>query len=114
MKKVKITVLDTTFRKEIAEKYGVKGLPKCPVHTIGQVFYADYRKPEGLCDEAWTVLQHYVFALSNGMDGKFFDGVDPWIEEKNVAILNCTDGMRPVIFKVERTDEDVTEICGAE
>ncbi|MDF1493161.1 TIGR04076 family protein [Caproiciproducens sp. CPB-2] len=112
MKRVKITVLETNYNEKLVSEYAVKGLTRCPVHQVGQVFYADYRKPEGLCDEAWKVMQHYAFALSNGMDGKFFDGVDPWIRHDNVAILNCTDGMRPVVFKLERTDEDVTEQCG--
>lgn len=113
MKRVKITVLKTGWNKEIAEEYGVEGLTRCPVHKVGQVFYADYRKPDGICDEAWKVMHPYVFALSNGMEGKFFDGVDPWIKDDNTAILNCTDGMRPVVFKIEKTDEDVTEQCGA-
>ena len=48
----------------------------------GQVFYADYAKPEGFCDEAWKAVYQYVFALSHG------------------------DGLRPVIMKIERTDQD--------
>lgn len=67
MKKVKITVLKTTFNEDLANEYGVEGLTRCPVHSPGQVFYADYRKPDGICDEAWKVMQHYVFALSNGI-----------------------------------------------
>ena len=39
------------------------------------MFYADYAKPEGFCDEAWK------------------------------AICSCNDGLRPVIFKLEATDE---------
>jgi len=32
----------------------------------GQVFYADYAKPAGFCDEAWKAVYQYVFALSHG------------------------------------------------
>lgn len=32
----------------------------------GQVFYADYAKPEGFCDEAWKAIYQYVFALAHG------------------------------------------------
>ena len=53
MKKVKITVLKTTLDKELAAEYGVEGLTACPMMREGQVFYADYAKPDGLCDEAW-------------------------------------------------------------
>lgn len=52
MKKVKITVLKTTFDKELAAEYGAPGLGPCPMLLEGQTFYADYAKPAGLCDEA--------------------------------------------------------------
>ena len=66
MKKCKITVLKTTLDKELAEEYGVPGLGACPMMKEGQVFYADYAKPEGFCDEAWKAVYQYVFALSHG------------------------------------------------
>ena len=56
MKKVKITVLKTTFDAELAAQYGTEGLTACPMMKEGQVFYADYAKPEGLCDEAWKAI----------------------------------------------------------
>ena len=64
MKKVKITVLKTTFDKELAAEYGAPGLGPCPMMLKGQTFYADYAKPEGLCDEAWKAIYQYVFARS--------------------------------------------------
>ena len=42
MKKVKITVLETTLNRALAEEYGVEGLKACPMMKQGQVFYADY------------------------------------------------------------------------
>lgn len=56
MNKVKITVLKTTLDKELAETYGIPGLGPCPMLRAGQVFYADYAKPAGLCDEAWKAI----------------------------------------------------------
>lgn len=52
MKKVKITVLKTTLDQDLAREYGVEGLGPCPMLQAGQVFYGDYAKPQGLCDEA--------------------------------------------------------------
>lgn len=52
MNKVKITVLKTTLDKELAAEYGAEGLTACPMMKKGQVFYADYTKPQGLCNEA--------------------------------------------------------------
>lgn len=56
MKKVKITVLRTMFNEDLALEYGVEGLTICPMLKEGQVFYADYAKPEKLCDEAWNQM----------------------------------------------------------
>ena len=36
MKKVKITVLKTTFDRELAEEYGAVGLTACPMMRAGQ------------------------------------------------------------------------------
>ena len=66
MKKVKITVLKTTLDEELAREYGADGLGPCPMLRAGQVFYGDYAKPEGLCDEAWKAMYQYVFALAHG------------------------------------------------
>lgn len=104
MNKVKITVLKTTLDKELAEQYGVEGLKECPMHTAGQVFYADYAKPVGLCDEAWKAIYQYVFALSHGAGSDVFYYGD-WIKTPGVAICSCNDGLRPVIFKLEATSE---------
>ena len=105
MKKVKITVLKTTLDKELAKEYGAEGLTACPMLKEGQVFYADYAKPEGFCDEAWKAIYQYVFALAHGVrSGLFYYG--DWIDQPNVAICSCNDGLRPVIFKLEATDID--------
>lgn len=53
MKKCKLTVLKTTFQEDLAKEYGIPHLGKCPLMEEGEVFYADYAKPEGFCDEAW-------------------------------------------------------------
>ena len=103
MKKVKITVLKTTLDKELALEYGAEGLTPCPSLKEGQVFYADYAKPEGFCDEAWKAIYQYVFALAHGAEKELFYYGD-WIRKPGVAICSCNDGLRPVIFKLEATD----------
>ena len=72
MKRVKITVLKTTLDKQLAEEYGAKGLGPCPMLKEGQVFYADYAKPDGFCDEAWKAIYQYAFALSHGAANDVF------------------------------------------
>ena len=105
MSKVKITILKTTLNEDLAKEYGVKDLSICPLMKERQVFYADYSKPVGFCDEAWKVIYQYVFALANGSNGWYFDD---WMDtEKHLgtAIVSCNDGLRPVIIKIERIDE---------
>ena len=105
MNRVRITVLRKTLQEDLAKEYGVAGLTKCPMLTEGQVFYADYAKPEGMCDEAWKAIYQYVFALAHGgKDTLFYVG--DWIDKRGVAICSCNDGLRPVIFKLEATDEE--------
>jgi uncharacterized repeat protein (TIGR04076 family) len=101
MKKCKITVLKTLLLEDLAAEYGKKGIGKCPVLSIGQEFYSSWAKPDGFCDEAWKAIYHYVFALANGSD-TFFDG--DWVEKPGMAICSCNDGLRPVIFKIERAE----------
>ncbi len=52
MKKVKIRVLKTIFQENLASEYGVDGLGTCPILKEGEVYYGDWAKPEGFCDEA--------------------------------------------------------------
>ncbi|MDR2455291.1 MAG: TIGR04076 family protein, partial [Deltaproteobacteria bacterium] len=75
-----------------------------PFHTEGQVFFADFAKPEGLCDEAWKAIYQYVFVLSHADNNVTFYYND-WVKTPGVAISCCNDGIRPVIFKIEATDE---------
>lgn len=107
MNKVKITVLKTTFDEELAREYGVEGLSACPMMKQGQIFYANYAKPDGLCDEAWKAIYQYVFALAHGAGNAVFY-FDDWIKTPGVAICSCNDGLRPVIFKLEATQKKAT------
>ena len=53
------------------------------MHKVGDVFYGDYAKPDGLCDEAWKAMYQYVFALSHGCDIFYYKD---WIDKEGVAI----------------------------
>jgi uncharacterized repeat protein (TIGR04076 family) len=103
MKKCRITVLETGFNERLAKNYGVANLGRCPLHKVGQVFEAGYAKPEAFCNEAWNAIHHYVFALVHGATAPFF--FNKWIREEGVSINSCNDGLRPVIFKLERIDD---------
>ena len=102
MKKVKITILKTTLQDDLAKEYGIEGLSTCPLMSEGEIYYADYAKPEGFCDEAWKAIYQYVFALAHGVSEIWY--YSDWIKTHGVAIVSCNDGLRPVIMKLEATD----------
>jgi uncharacterized repeat protein (TIGR04076 family) len=96
---VKITVLKKLKTDEVFEKYANKSggmTPECTAMKDG-VEYVSKRMamPEGFCSWAWADIQRDVIHL--GLGGEF-----PWVKEKGVMISACTDGLRPVVFKLER------------
>lgn len=72
---------------------------RCPIHEEGQEFYVyhNYVMPEGFCPGAWRDIRESVSVLHLG--GTFY----PWLKE-NEMIKCCTDGLRPVIFRLERLE----------
>lgn len=105
MKKCMIEVIKTTYDEDLGMDYGVPG--PCPMHHVGQVFYADYAKPEGFCDEAWKAIYQYVFALAHMEKGAVLYG--DWIQIPGVSINSCNDGIRTVVFKITRMDDPDTQ-----
>ena len=99
MKKCKITVLKRNLDEELAKEYGVENFGKCPMHKEGDIFHTEFKKPDNFCDEAWKAIYQYVFALSHDCTSFYNSG---WMKNPNVAICACNDGLRPVIFKIEK------------
>lgn len=102
MKKVKITVIKKTLNEDLLSLYGSPQLGICNFHKEGQVFYCNdgWRKPDGLCDNAWKSMIEYVMTLAHGGQ-QFYGG---WLNDPNLAIVSCNDGIRPVIFRIEAID----------
>ncbi len=74
----------------------------------GQVFYTDYAKADGFCDEVWKAIYQHVPILSHSADKELFYYGD-WIRKLSVAICRCNDGLRPVIFKLETPVQTFTK-----
>ena len=95
MKKVKITVLKTTLDEELAREYGADGLGPCPMLRAGQVFYGDYAKPEGLCDEAWKantkLHKHHGGQAGNGCEtaGKNSGNGGTECRDTGTSVIQC-------------------------
>jgi uncharacterized repeat protein (TIGR04076 family) len=98
--KCKITVLRKMFNRDFAEKFCRESVTPCPVFTEGQEFIYDHsgdgNKPSGFCERAWHDIYSTVMTLAQ--NGTFIG----WMKEDGVSIACCTDGTRPVVFKIER------------
>lgn len=100
LRKVKITILKRFSPAEVFKKSPVtpvSNLGACAQFRDGQEFIVgeELKMPEGFCTSAWVSIYGNVRLLA-------FGGDLPWFKEKGVAVNCCMDGLRPVIFKLER------------
>lgn len=108
MTKCKITVIERSFRKEYVDLYveneRKKTLGPCEVFKEGQVFIADpaVAMPQGFCPWAWDDIYKVLMAFY--ANGKF----DMWTQGGETIIACCTDGTRPVYFKIEKVEDSVS------
>ncbi|UCG37015.1 MAG: TIGR04076 family protein [Candidatus Bathyarchaeota archaeon] len=98
---VRITVLRKLASKEIFGGKPPLGqtIEACPVFKVGQQFVVDEggEMPRGFCHWAWNDLYKVVTALRYGANW------ETGAKEKGAPTVHCcTDGLRPVIFKLER------------
>lgn len=99
---LEITVLKRFDTKEVFEDLPIKikYSGQCPVFKEGQVFQVDEYccRPKEFCTWAWEAMYPMIMTL------RF--GGNPWYPEyykdPGVAVACCPDGLRPVIFKLER------------
>jgi uncharacterized repeat protein (TIGR04076 family) len=106
MPKIKITVLKRTFNKEIADEYlGTRAGP-CDLNKQGLEFMSENGvKPDGFCDWAWNDMHKVVTTLVCGGTFNKHGYFKDWMNRDNTLIVSCTDGIRPVIFKLEKIEE---------
>ena len=88
----KITVIKKEFKKELYQQYPYGAACGCGRLEEGEVFLTDNRwdPPTGLCHWAWSDLRPMIHSVHSGHDSAF--------------ISCCTDGLRPVTFKLERVE----------
>ena len=102
----KITVLRRELHTDLKEEYlKDPNSGKCPLFTEGQEFIVDDRSYWNMmdgkfCSYAWDAISKFVYAALQG--GSILHG---WTKDDKVMIACCNDGVRPVIFKLERIDE---------
>ena len=96
----RVTVIKKAFNKDVIDKYvpehGASAMV-CPVFEEGQTF--DVKgpfpsRPDGFCDWAWVDIHRNVAMACMGAT------LPP-----GCAFPCCSDGLRPVTFRVEPIEE---------
>lgn len=133
--KVKMTVIDKKLYPELQEQYCADPeAGPCPCYNVGDEFvferYDDRdsfwcmglntlvkseHPVDGIaggpnvphCSELWDAVSRYIYAGLQG--GSIMRG---WMDDDRVMITCCSDGTRPVIFKIERLDYFVVRYEG--
>ena len=100
----KVTVIRRSLDKELISeyldpKYGDTG--PCDLFSDGQEFIIDklWEAPEGFCQSAWADIRHEIMRVATGGDM-------PGMRQPGVEIASCHDWFRPVIFQIERIEQD--------
>lgn len=112
----KVTVLRKECDERLQEEYlrDPKAGP-CPFFDVGQEFVFSWNDGSREdfwhmlggsfpCAEAWDCIGRYVYTALHG--GSPMTG---WSRDDRQFIACCNDGTRPVIFKIERLDEEGLE-----
>ena len=101
---VKITVLKTlssreVFGEEKTKELGLRPDNVCSRLKEGDIFIVkDGKEPEGFC--SWMMHDIYPEIMTLRMGGNFW-----WPKEEGTIIVCCSDGLRPVVAKLERIEE---------
>ena len=102
---VRITVLKKEFYPEMADEYLVEGRAAgpCPLLEVGDsfVYEGGAVMPEGFCPWAWIDLYNQITDLSGRAENNWY--------KPGLRIGCCTDGVRPVVFRMEGVDRPASE-----
>jgi uncharacterized repeat protein (TIGR04076 family) len=96
--KLKITVVrafspEEVFGREFRNSFG-DVVEKCDLEEGQSWISTNYKIPEGFCNWAWEDMRKDRYLLALG--GDIPDTSD------GVVYVPCSDGKRPVVFKLER------------
>ncbi len=92
--RIRINVLRKYFHKDFIADYAAdpEHWTECTKFEVGEEFVtsldAPWDMPEGFCGWAWADMQKLVYGMARG--------------GQDVFVTSCTDGYRPVIFKLEK------------
>ena len=104
MPRCRVTVLKRTINQDLIDEYLVdeyRGIGPCECFEDGQeIVIEDYSAvPDGFCASAWADIRKDIMMVAMGAN-------IVGIKQPGTAISSCADWFRPVLFKVERMDND--------
>lgn len=91
---VRITVMKKLFHADLVKDCASNPelWTPCSHFEVGDVFVTDINRPwdmpDGFCAWAWSDIQKLVYGMARG--------------GQDVFVTCCTDGYRPVVFKLEK------------
>ena len=107
MPKIKITVVKRVAHMDLLDEHMNRAdFPQaygpCEIMKEGQTFIMEgvfARRPEDFsCQGAWNDIQRNLASIMYGGDL-------PWYKQTGTVVASCSDGLRPVSFRIERIAE---------
>lgn len=100
---VKITVVKTEFYPDLVEDVNteVEGeFCPCPIFEVGQQFIIDSVDviPKNFCAWAWADIERDIAMILFGAQPQ------PILKNPHSMYSCCDEGLRPVVFKIERIE----------
>lgn len=101
---VKITVHRTLTATDVFRGNKPKNIQEiCPRHRVGDVFICETHEcPEGFCSWAYADIQKDLADLCYDSPPYY----DYWLKGRRVNHVSCTMGQHPVVFKIERMEDE--------
>jgi len=99
--KVKITVVKKFDSKDVFRDQmpavSDDFVTTCSLWPEGKEFLVEFdgKMPQDFCSWAWHDIHRDLCVVRFG--GKF-----PWLMQSGLAYSSCSDGLRPVVFKIEK------------
>jgi len=98
---VRITVIKRLDKRAILDEETLRcaptGDPKCPKFQEGDTFLVeDLGNPSPIFPCQWAYHDIFKEVMHLALGGRFF-----WMNPTDSIVVCCTDGLRPVLFKLE-------------